>query len=174
VALRTASGEVTAAGYVREPVTFDLIANGTTAANTASIYWPEAKDNWGTITYIDVYDAATGGTRLGIFEPVTITTVSRYERCYIPAAAFQVVSAHIAIGFGTFTWGINSYGTAPSGIAPISSGIGTPYDSGGYGYGPYERTGQDQGVLLLKIFAPVWLCGGEPADWAPHGPYEMA
>ena len=171
VALLTTAGEVAGHGYTREPVTFDYIANSTTVANEANVQFPQATGNWGTITAINVYDAATGGTFLGTLAPVTPTTVNLYERVYIPAGGMQAVLVYVASKFGIGTWGSGRYATSLSGLHAVASTIGSPYNVGAYGAGPYERL--SLGVLLLKTFAPVALCGGTSGQWAPNGPFEV-
>lgn len=54
--------EVSGGSYVREAVTFTV--SGDTATNNAAIEWPTATADWGTITHIAVFDAATSGTML--------------------------------------------------------------------------------------------------------------
>jgi hypothetical protein len=150
VALLTTAGEVAGNGYTREPVTFEYADDGVTVANTANVQWAEATGNWGTITAINIYDAATAGNLLSSgLVPVSAPTVNLYDRVYIPASAMQVT-------IGTF---------------------GTGYGVGGFGTGPYGTTRlltSSDGVLLLKTFAPVALCGGTSGQWTPHGPFEVA
>jgi hypothetical protein len=169
VSLMLSGTEVGQEGYVREPVTFEQIAGGVTAANTAAIWWPEAKSNWGAVVSVGVYNAPVGGLQIGLFAPITPVTVAQYERVYIPSASFQVTITAAASRFGLSTFGIGRYGTTP-GLAGIGSTIGSPYNVGGYGVGPYQR--EPLGVLLLKTFAPVALCGGVAATWAP-GPSDL-
>jgi hypothetical protein len=172
VALLAGSMEIAGNGYTREPVTFDYTDDGVTAANLETVQWAEAVGNWGTITAINVYDAPTGGTFLGSLVPVTPTTVNQYERIYIPAGGMQAVLGYVASKFGVGTFGTGRYATSFSGLQAVASTIGSPYNVGAYGAGPYERL--SLGVLLLKTFAPVALCGGTSGQWTPHGPYEVA
>jgi hypothetical protein len=44
------------------------------------------------------------------------------------------------------------------------SGLGSPYDVGPYGAGPYE--------MLVATFIPIALCGNQPGDWVP-GPFDV-
>jgi hypothetical protein len=150
VALLTTAGEVGGHGYTREPITFEYTEDGITAANAANVQWAQATGSWGTITGIAVYDAATAGNLLSSgLVPVSAPAVYLYERVYIPAGGMQV-----------------SLGT-----------VGTGYGVGGFGTGPYGTARElvsSQGVLLLKTFAPVALCGGTSGQWTPHGPFEVA
>lgn len=63
VALLNGNNEIAQASYVRQPVAFVTPANGQTT-NTADILFPIAAENWGNITHIGIYDAATGGNLL--------------------------------------------------------------------------------------------------------------
>jgi hypothetical protein len=54
--------EVSGGSYVREAVTFTV--SGDTASNNAAIEWPTATGDWGTISHIAVFDAATSGNML--------------------------------------------------------------------------------------------------------------
>ena len=49
-------------------------------------------------------------------------------------------------------------------------GIGSPYDVGGYGVGPYEMLPTT--ILLFHTFGTVALCGNQPGVWAP-GPFDV-
>lgn len=63
----TAAGtgqEVTGGGYERQPITFSSPATETgkqTIKNSMKIEFPVAYGDWGTITHIGIYTAATGG-----------------------------------------------------------------------------------------------------------------
>lgn len=156
VALSKGDGEVVGGGgYTRQPVTFELEAGGVTGANPATIGWQQATTTWGTVDTIDLFDAATQGNWLGSVPVITALTVNQYDRVEIPPAGLQILilatPTTVPTGFGTFAFGTGNYGTTQEQI-----------------------TGTGQNVLLLKTWDPVALCNGEPADWSPHGPYEMA
>lgn len=55
--------QVTGTAYARQPVTFSAPSNGATS-NTADIEFPVAGSDWGTITHLGIFDAATGGNLL--------------------------------------------------------------------------------------------------------------
>lgn len=55
--------EVTAGGYARQPAAWALTATPNVAANTATIAFPAATANWGTIGFFEIWDAPTGGNR---------------------------------------------------------------------------------------------------------------
>jgi len=57
--------EVSGGSYSRQAAAFTISGtNPTEAANTAAVEFPTATANWGTITYIGVYDASTAGNLL--------------------------------------------------------------------------------------------------------------
>jgi hypothetical protein len=67
--------EVSAAGYARiarAPLDANWNASVTTGttANTASLQFPAATADWGTVTHFGIWDAATGGNLL-IYAPLT-------------------------------------------------------------------------------------------------------
>lgn len=51
--------EVSGTSYARESVTFSV--TGDTASNTAAIEFTAAGSNWGTVTHVGIYDAASSG-----------------------------------------------------------------------------------------------------------------
>lgn len=57
------STEVSGGAYARKAVTFNASTTGTTA-NTADVVFDAASANWGTINYIGIWDAPTGGNLL--------------------------------------------------------------------------------------------------------------
>lgn len=58
----TGGTEVTGGSYVRQAVTFNVTND--VATNAANVLFPTATANWGTITHVAIYDAATSGNRL--------------------------------------------------------------------------------------------------------------
>ncbi len=60
--------EVSGSGYARASVTNNLTnfpaASGGTKSNGATITFPTATGNWGTITHVGIFDAASGGNLL--------------------------------------------------------------------------------------------------------------
>ena len=54
--------EVSGGSYARTAVTFSVTGNA--ATNTAGVEFPAATASWGTVSYIAVYDASTGGNML--------------------------------------------------------------------------------------------------------------
>ncbi|MCS5501930.1 hypothetical protein NY607_12415 [Lysinibacillus sp. A4] len=63
VALFVGDTEVSATGYVRQPVVFATPTDGQTS-NDVEILFPIATENWGDISHIGISDASTGGNLL--------------------------------------------------------------------------------------------------------------
>jgi hypothetical protein len=91
--------EVAGGGYTRVLATFALSANpDNMAANAATLEFPVATANWGSIGYFEVWTAATGGTRLywgPLVDPVDgLTPVARAvnsgDIVRLPAGSVQV------------------------------------------------------------------------------------
>jgi len=151
--------------YRRQPATFVDEGDGTVFANNATIQWPLCSSDWGPIDEATLYDAVSGGHLIGIGNLASVTVQARmYDRLYIPTAGYQVIRAVRPIGFGTLTFGFGRYNTMNYLTAP-GNGQGSPYGLYAYGVGPYEA--EEQGVLLLKVFDKVQLCGGVAGDWTP-------
>jgi len=55
--------EVSGGSYARQAITFGAPSNGVTT-NTAAIEFPQATGNWGTVGWIGIEDALTGGNLL--------------------------------------------------------------------------------------------------------------
>jgi hypothetical protein len=55
--------EVSGGSYARQAVTFGSPSNGV-STNSASVTFPTASGNWGTITHIGIRDASTAGNLL--------------------------------------------------------------------------------------------------------------
>lgn len=55
--------EVSGGSYARQSVTFSAPSDGLTASN-ADVTFPQATANWGTVGWIGILDAATGGNLL--------------------------------------------------------------------------------------------------------------
>ena len=59
----TITSEVSGGSYARQSVTFSASSDGQTS-NSATVTFPTATANWGTITHVAVMDASTGGNVL--------------------------------------------------------------------------------------------------------------
>lgn len=55
--------EVSGNGYARQSVTFGAPANGA-STNSAAVEFPQATGSWGTVAYIGLRDASSGGNLL--------------------------------------------------------------------------------------------------------------
>ena len=56
--------EVSTGSYARVQVTAGFTVSAGAAANTADVTFPAATGNWGTITHVGIFDAATVGNLL--------------------------------------------------------------------------------------------------------------
>jgi hypothetical protein len=56
----TITSEVSGGSYARQSVTFGAASSGS-ASNSATVTFPAATANWGTVTHVAVMDASTGG-----------------------------------------------------------------------------------------------------------------
>ena len=55
--------EVSGTSYARQSITFGSPSNGVTT-NSAAIEFPQAGGSWGTVAYVGIRDALTGGNLL--------------------------------------------------------------------------------------------------------------
>ena len=55
--------EIAGNGYARQSVTFGAPANGA-STNSAAVEFPQATGSWGTVAYIGLRDASSGGNLL--------------------------------------------------------------------------------------------------------------
>ena len=161
--------EVSGVGYVRRPAAFEDIGDGVTAANVASVQWPACGSDWGVIDTVNLYDALTGGSILCSGVATSVVRGNLYDELRVSAGGYQVYGMSGPQSFGTFGFGAGKYATYRY-LIPPGSNIGSPYDVGGYGVGPYEMT--DHTVLLFRTFGSVALCGNQPGVWAP-GPFDV-
>ena len=170
MALMVAGTEVGGIGYERRPAHFEDIGDGRIAANTSSVQWPACGSDWGPIDAVTLFDALTGGHLLCIEAATSVVQGNMYDQLRVSASGYQVVhSPSVPMGFGTFTWGTGRFATSRH-LVPPGSNIGSPYDVGGYGVGPYETL--EQTVLLLRTLGTVALCGNQPGAWTPPPPCE--
>ena len=58
-----AGTEVSGNAYVRQSITFGSPSNGV-STNSAAIEFPQATGSWGTVAYVGIRDASTGGNLL--------------------------------------------------------------------------------------------------------------
>lgn len=73
--------------YARQPATFDVTpGNPSTAVNNAAIEYATATANYGTVTHVAIFDAATGGNMLS-YAPLSVAkTIGTGDVFRVPAA----------------------------------------------------------------------------------------
>lgn len=81
--------EVSGGSYARQAVSFAAASNGTSATN-ATVTFPAASANWGTITHVAVMDAASGGNVLFWGAVTTAKTIETGD-------TFQVSSGNLTV-----------------------------------------------------------------------------
>jgi hypothetical protein len=85
----TLTDEVSGGSYARQSVAFAAASNGTSATN-ATVTFPAASANWGTITHVAVMDAATAGNVLFWGAVTTAKTIETGD-------TFQVTSGNLTV-----------------------------------------------------------------------------
>lgn len=84
-----ASGtEVTGGGYARQAGTFS--ATGNTATTTAAIEYPTATADYGTVTHVAIFDAATAGNMLAYAALTASKTISSGDVFRIPTGDIDI------------------------------------------------------------------------------------
>jgi len=77
----TPGAEVVGGSYARQSAVFAISTPANVAANTATISFPAATANWGTISYFEIWSALTAGNRLywgPLVDPIDgVTPISR-------------------------------------------------------------------------------------------------
>ncbi|MCG6183330.1 phage tail fiber protein [Anoxybacillus sp. LAT_26] len=84
--------EVTGGAYQRQQITFGAPTNGM-VSNSNEILFPVATANWGTITHIGIFDAATGGNLLFYGAVTTSKTISTNDQLKINAGDISITLA---------------------------------------------------------------------------------
>jgi hypothetical protein len=98
----TPGTEVSGGAYTRMPVTFAMVAGGVAgeAANQATLQWAIATADWGSLPWVEIWDAASGGNRyfyLPLVDPsdgvtpITVT-VNNGDIMRIPAGLLIVTA----------------------------------------------------------------------------------
>lgn len=85
--------EVTGGGYQRQSVTFSAptqVADKGTIANSADINFPVASAEWGTIAFVGVTDATTGGNLLAYQAITNPRAVLISDRLRFLAGEFKI------------------------------------------------------------------------------------
>lgn len=84
----TGGTEVSGGSYARTEVAFSVTTD--TASNSATVTFPTATGNWGTVSHIAVYDASTAGNRLFHGAVTTSKDISTGD-------TFQITSGSLTI-----------------------------------------------------------------------------
>ena len=85
----TLTDEVSGGSYARQAVTFGGASSGTSATN-ATVTFPAATADWGTITHVAVMDASTSGNVLFWGAVTTSKTIQNGD-------TFQVSSGNLTV-----------------------------------------------------------------------------
>lgn len=83
------SAEISGGSYARQAVTFAAASSGQSATN-ATVTFPTASGNWGTITHVAVMDASTSGNVLFWGAVTTSKTIETGD-------TFQVTSGNLTV-----------------------------------------------------------------------------
>lgn len=68
--------EVSGTNYARQSVSWAALAGGTTANNNTTISFPAAGSIWGTVTYIALFDAVSGGNLIAFTLAASVINVN--------------------------------------------------------------------------------------------------
>jgi hypothetical protein len=85
----TLTDEISGGSYARQIVAFAAASNGTSATN-ATVTFPAATANWGTVTHVAVMDAASAGNVLFWGAVTTAKTIETGD-------TFQVTSGNLTV-----------------------------------------------------------------------------
>lgn len=80
--------EVSGGSYARQSAAFTITGNA--ASNTAAIEFPTASASWGTVTYVGIRDASSGGNLLASGALTTSKTISSGDVFRIPAGDLDI------------------------------------------------------------------------------------
>ena len=83
--------EVSGTYYARQSVAFTV--SGDTASNSATITFPAAGSNWGTISHVGVYDAVTTGNLLFHGSVTTSKSIDTGDTFQISAGNLDITLA---------------------------------------------------------------------------------
>jgi hypothetical protein len=84
--------EVSGGSYQRQQITFNAPTDGM-VSNSNEILFPVATANWGTITHIGIFDAATGGNLLFYGAVITSKTISTNDQLKINVGDISITLA---------------------------------------------------------------------------------
>jgi hypothetical protein len=80
--------EVSGGGYARQTVAFTT--SGNTTSNTAAVEYPTATADFGTVTHVGVYDAATAGNLLCYAALTSSKTIETGDVFRVPAGDLDI------------------------------------------------------------------------------------
>lgn len=83
--------EVSGGGYARQVITFGAPSNGVTS-NSATVLFPVATANWGTITHFGIRDASTGGNLLFYGQFDTAKTIQTGDQVIINISGITITA----------------------------------------------------------------------------------
>lgn len=83
--------EVSGGGYARQAITFGAAASGA-IANTAAVEFTASGGNFGTITHVGIFDAATTGNLLA-WKAITSVTINDGDTLSFPIGDIDVTLA---------------------------------------------------------------------------------
>ena len=83
--------EVSGAGYARQAITFGA-ANSGAISNTAAVQFTASGGNYGTVTHVGIFDAATAGNLLA-WKAITSVTVNNGSILTFPIGDIDVTQA---------------------------------------------------------------------------------
>jgi len=83
------TSEVSGGAYLRQTATFGA-ASGGSASTSLPITFPTATANWGTITYIGIFDLVSGGNMLFYGEVTTAKVIETDDTFQISAGNLTV------------------------------------------------------------------------------------
>ena len=83
------TNEVAGASYARQEIVFDAPTDGVTQ-NTYDVEFPQATEDWGTVSHILVMDAQTGGNPLYHKELNTAKQITTDDIFKIPAGNLTI------------------------------------------------------------------------------------
>jgi hypothetical protein len=81
--------EVTGGAYVRKAIAVNVAAAGATT-NSAEMLWDVATANWGTLTHLAIFDAATAGNMLWYGPLAATKVINNTDQFKLPAASVTV------------------------------------------------------------------------------------
>lgn len=80
--------EVSGGGYGRKAVTF--VVSGNTASNNAAIEWDVATADYGTVSHVGVFDAASSGNLIAYAALTTSKTISTGDVFRLPSGDLDI------------------------------------------------------------------------------------